>query len=134
MLPCCRSFYTRRQVSMSLKVSQIVWGAKSTLKRLCQIQGLIYIIHPSRVWSISFNYFANFFLYMQYIYCFCLLRLFVLLFIIRSACCSFLLSYKIILLKYIQQVGLQWSLDDFLWFLVESVARNTNVIDRKSVV
>ena len=57
-------------------------------------------------------------------------NLLVLLFIIRFACCSFLPSYKIKLLKYIQQAGLQRSLDDFLWFLVELVARNTNVIQR----
>ena len=50
----CRSFYLGRQTSMSLKATQIVWGVKFALKRLCQTQDFIWIIHPSRIWSMSF--------------------------------------------------------------------------------
>ena len=52
--PCCRSFYLGKQTSMSLKASQIVWEAKSTLRRLCPTQDLICVIHPSCIWSVSF--------------------------------------------------------------------------------
>ena len=52
--PCCRSFYLRRQTSMSLKAPQIVWGVKSVLGKLCQTQDLICIIHPSRILLVSF--------------------------------------------------------------------------------
>ena len=45
---CCRSFYLGRQTSVSLKATQIVWGVKSALRRLCQTQDLILFIHPSR--------------------------------------------------------------------------------------
>ena len=51
---CAFSFYLEGQTSMSLKVSQIVWGTKSALRRLYQTQDLIYNIHPSCIWSMSF--------------------------------------------------------------------------------
>ena len=64
---CCRSFYPRRQTSVSLKAPQIVWGTKSALRRLCQTQDLIWIIHPSRIWSMGFLIICRFLIYI-YIY------------------------------------------------------------------
>ena len=66
--PCCRSFYLGRQTSVSLKAPQIVWGAKFALRRLCQTQDLIWIIHLSCIWSVSCSLFADFFLYTYSIY------------------------------------------------------------------
>ena len=46
-------------------------------------------------------------IYTVSIYCFCLSHLFVLLFIFRFECCSFLFNHKIKLLKYIQHKSLE---------------------------
>ena len=51
---CYRSFYLERQMFVSLKAPQIVWGVKTTLRRSCQTQDLIWIIHHSRIWYVSF--------------------------------------------------------------------------------
>ena len=74
-----------------------VWGAKSTLRRLCKTQDLISIVHPfthcssfqaSGMWV--FNYLQiSYYLYSIFVYYFCLLYLFVLLFNFRSVYCSF---------------------------------------------
>ena len=65
--PRYRSFYPGRQTSVSLKTPQIVWGTKFALRRLCQTQDLIWIIHPSRIWSTGFLIICGFLIYI-YIY------------------------------------------------------------------
>ena len=92
----CRSFYLRKQTFVSLKTSQIVWVMKFVLRRLCQTQDLICIIHSSCIWSVSFNYITDFFLYIPYLFIIFVYHiLFVLLLIIRSVCCSLLLNHKV---------------------------------------
>ena len=65
---CWRSFYLEKHMSVSFKVTQIVWGVKSVLRRLCQTKDLICIIHPHAFGLWVFNYFADFFLYVQYLF------------------------------------------------------------------
>ena len=90
---CWRSFYLEKQISVSFKVSQIVWGVKSILRRLWQTKNLICIIHPHAFGLWVFNYFADFFWYVQYLFIvFVYYIFFLLLLSIRSIYCSILLN------------------------------------------
>ena len=91
---CWRSFYLEKQMSVSFKVSQIVWGVKSVLRRLCQTKDLICIIYPHTFGLWVFNYFADFFLYVQYLFIVFVYYIFffLLLLSIRSIYCSILLN------------------------------------------
>ena len=90
---CWRSFYLEKQISVSSKVSQIVWGVKFVLRRLCQTKNLICIIHSHAFGLWVFNYFTDFFWHVQYLFIvFMYYIIFLLLLSIRSIYCSILLN------------------------------------------
>ena len=105
--PFCRSFYLGRQMSVSLKIPQIIWGVKSTLRRLCQHKTWfeLFILHTHLVCELLII--CRFlFIYMYSIYLLLLLlHLFVLLLIFRSVCFFFLVNHKSKLLIYIQHLS-----------------------------
>ena len=84
-------------VHESQGTSVIVWRAKSALRRLCQTQDLIWIVHPfTNLVYESFNYLQiSLYIYSVFVYCFCLSILFVLLLIVKSVFCSFCFITKV---------------------------------------
>ena len=92
--PCCRSFYSKRQTSVSLKAGCV--RGKICFKEIVSNTRLD-LIH----WSFThlvcqFIIIWRFlFIYTVSIYCFCLLHLFMLSLIFRSVCYSFLFITKV---------------------------------------
>ena len=97
---CWRSFYLEKHISVSFKVSQIVWGVKFVLRRLCQTKNLICVIHPHAFGLWVFNYFADSSdMYNIYLLFLCITSFFCYCFQLDL----YIVPFCLILLKYIPQ-------------------------------
>ena len=92
--PCCRSFYSRRQMSVSLKAGCV--RGKICFKEIVSNTKLDPIHSSFTHLACKFIIIWRFLLICTVsIYCFCLLHLFMLLLIFRLVCYSFLLITKV---------------------------------------